>query len=137
MMPMVKLWSADSAPVLDEAEKFRPSRRRPPGKIQQIPRRRFRPRRFTGVRRTNSRAQKNKPVRLDPVDVEVYEFRLAGIDVAPLLAFRWSAARAPHSLPGARTSASSTGSGAHLAEITRTAVGEFTLDHAVPLAEGL
>ncbi len=27
------------------------------------------------------------------------------------------------------------GSGAHLAEIVRTAVGEFTLDHAVPLAE--
>ena len=27
------------------------------------------------------------------------------------------------------------GSGAHLAEITRTAVGEFTLDHCVTLAE--
>jgi tRNA pseudouridine55 synthase len=27
------------------------------------------------------------------------------------------------------------GAGAHLAEIVRTAVGEFTLDHAVPLAE--
>jgi tRNA pseudouridine55 synthase len=79
-------------------------------------------------------ARQNKPVELKPVEVEVYEFRLreAAGSLARCTVECGSGTyirSLAHEL-GARL-----GCGAHLAEITRTAVGEFTLDQCITLQE--
>ena len=122
---------ADSAPVLDEAE-IQALAAHFIGKIQQIPPA-FSAKKIHG-RPAHELARKNKPVKLDPVDVEVYEFRLAGIDGA-VARFSVECGAGTYIRSLAHDLGKLHGSGAHLAEITRTAVGEFTLDHAVPLAE--
>ncbi len=68
------------------------------------------------------------------MDVEVYEFRLTGIEGA-LARFSVECGAGTYIRSLAHDLGKLHGSGAHLAEIIRTAVGEFTLDHAVPLAE--
>jgi len=79
-------------------------------------------------------ARKKKPVELQPVEVEVYDFRITGVAGAVVRCVIECAAGTyirslAHDL-GARY-----GSGAHLQEIVRTAVGEFTLDQCVTLDE--
>jgi tRNA pseudouridine55 synthase len=102
------------------------------GKIQQTPPA-FSAKKIHG-RPAHELARKNKPVHLEPVDVEVYEFRLTGIDGA-IASFVVECGSGTYIRTLANDLGKLEGSGAHLSEIVRTAVGEFTLDHAVPLPE--
>jgi tRNA pseudouridine55 synthase len=74
------------------------------------------------------------PVKLEPVDVEVYEFRLTGIE-GSVARFVVECGSGTYIRSLAHDMGGLHGAGAHLAEIVRTAVGEFALDQAVPLAE--
>lgn len=79
-------------------------------------------------------ARKKKPVELKPVEVEVYEFRLSGVE-GSLARFVIECAAGTYIRSLAHELGVRLGTGAHLAEIVRTAVGEFTLDQAVKLEE--
>jgi tRNA pseudouridine55 synthase len=77
-------------------------------------------------------ARKNKPVKLTAAEVEVYEFRTLGVEGASArFSVECSAGTYIRSL--AHEMGEALGCGAHLSSIVRTAVGEFTLDQAVPL----
>jgi tRNA pseudouridine55 synthase len=79
-------------------------------------------------------ARKHQPVDLKPVEIEVFEFRL--LQVAGSLArFAIECAAGTYVRSLAHEMGAQLGCGAHLAEIVRTAVGEFTLDQAVRLAD--
>ena len=121
----------DSAPSLDSdaiaslAAKFT-------GRIQQTPPS-FSAKKIHG-RPAHELARKHKPVKLEPVEVDVYEFRLTGIEGSTArFAVECGAGTYIRSL--ANDLGKLQGSGAHLSEIVRTAVGEFTLDQAVALAD--
>lgn len=79
-------------------------------------------------------ARKKKSVQLKPAEIEIYEYRITQIDgsVARCVVECSSGTyiRALAHEIGERL-----GCGAHLAEIARTAVGEFTLDQAAVLPE--
>lgn len=122
---------SDSAPALDAAN-IESLASRFAGKIQQVPPP-FSAKKIHG-RPAHELARKHKPVKLDPVEVEVYEFRLTGIE-GPLARFTVECGAGTYIRSLANDLGKLHGAGAHLSEITRTAVGEFTLDHAVPLAE--
>jgi len=77
-------------------------------------------------------ARKHKPVELKPVEIEVFEFKLLGIE-GPLARFSVECAAGTYIRSLAQEMGLRIGCGAHLAEIVRTAVGEFTLDRAVTL----
>jgi tRNA pseudouridine55 synthase len=79
-------------------------------------------------------ARKHKPVDLKPVAVEVFEFRLLGM-AEPLARFSIECAAGTYIRSLAHEMGQQLGCGAHLAEIVRTAVGEFTLDRAVSLED--
>jgi tRNA pseudouridine55 synthase len=79
-------------------------------------------------------ARKKKPVELKPVDVEVYEFRITEI-AGPVARCVIECSAGTYIRSLAHEMGVRIGCGAHLAEIVRTAVGEFTLDQAIPLAE--
>ena len=79
-------------------------------------------------------ARKHKPVDLKPVEVEVFEFRL--LDLAGSIArFTIECGSGTYIRALAHQMGMDLGCGAHLAEIVRTAVGEFTLDQAISLEE--
>lgn len=79
-------------------------------------------------------ARKKKTVDLKPVEVDVYEFRLTEIEGSSArFAVECGAGTYIRSL--AHDLGKLEGTGAHLSEITRTAVGEFTLDQAISLNE--
>jgi tRNA pseudouridine55 synthase len=121
----------DSAPVLD-AEQIAGMAAEFTGKIRQTPPA-FSAKKIHG-RAAHELARKKKPVHLEPAEVDVYEFRLTGIEGS-------TAQMVVECGPGTyiRSLADDLGkrhgSGAHLSEITRTASGEFTLDRAIPLAD--
>jgi len=123
--------SEDSAPALDAhqlqalAEKF-------VGKIPQTPPS-FSAKKIHG-RPAHELARKHKPVKLQPVDVEVYEFRLTGVEQS-LARFVVECGAGTYIRSLAHDLGTLHGAGAHLAEIVRTAVGEFTLDQAAPVEE--
>jgi tRNA pseudouridine55 synthase len=102
------------------------------GKIEQVPPP-FSAKKIHG-QPAHELARKHKPVKLDPVGVEVYEFRLTGIE-GSLARFTVECGAGTYVRSLAHEMGKLEGSGAHLAEIVRTAVGEFTLDQAVPLGE--
>ena len=79
-------------------------------------------------------ARKKKPVELKPVEVEVYEFRLTAIE-GSIARFTIECGSGTYIRSLAHELGKLEGSGAHLAEITRTAVGEFTLDQAIALED--
>jgi tRNA pseudouridine55 synthase len=79
-------------------------------------------------------ARKKKPVELKPVDVQVFDFRLLEIE-GSLARFAIECGAGTYIRSLAHDMGAQIGCGAHLAEITRTAVGEFTLDAAVTLDE--
>jgi tRNA pseudouridine55 synthase len=79
-------------------------------------------------------ARKHKPVELKAVEVEVFEFRLASVE-GSLARFTIECAPGAYVRSLAYEMGQALGCGAHLAEIVRTAVGEFTLDQAVKLEE--
>ncbi len=79
-------------------------------------------------------ARKNRPVELKPVEVDVYEFLIEEVKGSRVRCLIECGAGTyirslAHDLGGRQ------GTGAHLEEISRVAVGEFTLDQAVSLDE--
>jgi tRNA pseudouridine55 synthase len=123
--------SEDSAPALD-AEQLQRLAAQFVGTIQQTPPS-FSAKKIHG-QRAHELARKHKPVNLEPVAVQVYEFRLTGVE-GSVARFTVECGAGTYIRSLAHDMGKLQGSGAHLAEIVRTAVGEFTLDHAVPLAE--
>jgi tRNA pseudouridine55 synthase len=121
----------DLAPSLDR-EKIERLAAQFVGKIQQTPPS-FSAKKIHG-RPAHELARKHKPVDLKPAEVEVYEFRLMEIE-GPIARFVVECGAGTYIRSLAHDLGKLEGSGAHLAEIVRTAVGEFTFDHAVPLAE--
>jgi tRNA pseudouridine55 synthase len=79
-------------------------------------------------------ARKKKPVDLKPVEIEIYDFRVEDVQGSFVrVAIECAAGTYIRSIAhdmGARL-----GCGAHLREIVRTAVGEFTLDQAVKVED--
>jgi tRNA pseudouridine55 synthase len=79
-------------------------------------------------------ARKNQPVELKPVEIEIFEFRLTDVK-NPVARFCIECSSGTYIRSLAHEMGQQLGCGAHLSEITRTAVGEFTLDQAIPLEE--
>ncbi len=121
----------DAAPELN-AEALRAHAEQFLGKTRQTPPS-FSAKKIHG-RPAHELARKHKPVILEPVEVEVFEFRLTGIEGA-LARFVVECGAGTYIRSLAHELGKLHGAGAHLAEITRTAVGEFTLDQAVGLPE--
>ena len=71
---------------------------------------------------------------LKPADVEVFEYRLDQIE-GPIARFTIECSSGTYIRSLAHEMGQKLGCGAHLAEITRTAVGEFSLDQAIKLEE--
>src|ERR1700722_16772942 len=71
-------------------------------------------------------ARKHKPVELEPVEVEVYEFRLTDLE-GSVAHFVVECGAGTYVRSLAHDLGKVHGAGAHIAEINRTAVGEFTL----------
>jgi tRNA pseudouridine55 synthase len=121
----------DSAPMLDAAtlERFAAERacrfeQRPPA---------FSAKKVQG-RPAYERARKKEPVELKPVEVELFEYRLTGIE-GSLARFVIECSSGTYIRSLAHDMGQKLGCGAHLAEITRTAVGEFSLEQAIKLEE--
>src|ERR1700731_337865 len=79
-------------------------------------------------------ARKKKPVELKAVEIEVYDFHVNEVS-GSLAKVSIECAAGTYIRSLAHDMGVTLGCGAHLAEIVRTAVGEFTLDHAVKLEE--
>ena len=121
----------DSAPALDP-EELRSLTGKLSGRIRQTPPS-FSAKKIHG-RPAHRLARKRKPVHLEAAEVDVYEFRLTGIE-GSLARFVVECGAGTYIRSLANDLGALHGAGAHLAEIVRTAAGEFTLDHAFPLAE--
>jgi len=121
----------DSAPLLD-AEEIARLAAKFVGSIEQTPPQ-YSAKKIHG-RPAHELARKHKPVKLEPVNVEVYEFRLTSVEGA-VARFVVECGAGTYIRSLADDLGKLHGANAHLAEITRTAVGEFTLDQAIPLAE--
>ena len=121
----------DLAPVLDRAsiEQFAAKF---VGRIEQTPPA-FSAKKIHG-RPAHELARKKKPVDLKPLEVDVYEFRLTGI-TGSVARFTIECGAGTYIRALAHEMGKLHGSGAHLLEITRTAVGEFTQDQAANLSE--
>lgn len=79
-------------------------------------------------------ARKNQVVELKPASVELFEYRLTGI-AGSIARFSIECSSGTYIRSLAHDMGQKLGCGAHLAEITRTAVGEFSLEQAIPLDE--
>jgi tRNA pseudouridine55 synthase len=123
--------SPDSAPSLDQIQ-LQDLASRFVGKIQQTPPA-FSAKKIHG-RPAHELARKHKPVDLAPVEVDVYEFRLTGVE-GSLARFTVECGGGTYIRALAHDLGKLHGSGAHLAEIARTAVGEFTIDRAISLED--
>lgn len=121
----------DNPPVLDPAvlEKLASER---VGRFEQMPPA-FSAKKIHG-RPAYELARKNKPVELKPVEVEIFEYKLTGIE-GPVARFVIECSSGTYVRSLAHEMGQQLGCGAHLAEITRTAVGEFSLEQAISLEE--
>src|SRR5579885_1567018 len=79
-------------------------------------------------------ARKKEVVELKPVDVELFEYRLADLE-GTLARFVIECSSGTYIRSLAHEMGEKLGCGAHLAEIERTAVGEFSIEQAIPLEE--
>jgi tRNA pseudouridine55 synthase len=79
-------------------------------------------------------ARKNEVVELKPAPVEVFEYRLTGMEGA-MARFSIECSSGTYIRSLAHDMGQKIGCGAHLAEITRTAVGEFSLEQAMEIEE--
>lgn len=79
-------------------------------------------------------ARKKKPVELKAVEVELFEYKLVEIE-GPVARFAMECSSGTYIRSLAHEMGQKIGCGAHLAEITRTAVGEFSLEQAISLEE--
>jgi len=121
----------DSSPVLDR-EKIELLAAELTGRIQQMPPA-FSAKKIHG-RPAHELARKNKPVELKAVEVEVFEFQVTAIE-GSLARFSVECGSGTYIRSLAHDLGQRYGTGAHLAEIVRTAVGEFTLNQASTLDE--
>jgi tRNA pseudouridine55 synthase len=121
----------DTAPALDAAvlEKFAAERI---GRSEQMPPS-FSAKKVQG-RPAYELARKKQPVELKPVEVELFEFRLTEIE-GSIARFVIECSSGTYIRSLAHELGQKLGCGAHLAEITRTAVGEFSLEQAITLEE--
>src|SRR5258707_2300209 len=122
---------ADAAPAVDASvlESFASER---VGRFQQMPPA-FSAKKVKG-RPAYELARKKQPVELKPVDVELFEFKLNEIE-GSVARFVIECSSGTYIRSLAHEMGQKLGCGAHLAEIERTAVGEFSLDQAVKLEE--
>jgi tRNA pseudouridine55 synthase len=79
-------------------------------------------------------ARKNQSVELKPASVELFEYRLTDVE-GPVARFLIECSSGTYIRSLAHELGQKLGCGAHLSEICRTAVGEFSLDQAVSLDE--
>src|SRR5271157_5792372 len=79
-------------------------------------------------------ARKNQPVELKPASVELFEYRLTGVN-GNIARFVIECSSGTYIRSLAHEMGQQLGCGAHLAEITRTAVGEFSFEQAIKLEE--
>jgi tRNA pseudouridine55 synthase len=79
-------------------------------------------------------ARKKQVVELKPAEVEVFEYKFTGID-GQVARFVVECSSGTYIRALAQEMGEKLGCGAHLAEITRTAVGEFSLEQALDLEE--
>jgi tRNA pseudouridine55 synthase len=79
-------------------------------------------------------ARKNQAVELKPASVEVFEYRLTGIE-GSTARFSIECSSGTYIRSLVHDMGQKLGCGAHLSEICRTAVGEFSLDQAIDLNE--
>jgi len=77
-------------------------------------------------------ARKNQAVELKPVEVEVFEFRVVEVE-GSRARFTVECGAGTYIRSLAQEMGAKLGCGAHLADIVRTAVGEFTIDRAIRL----
>jgi tRNA pseudouridine55 synthase len=121
----------DTAPVLDASvlEKLAAERI---GRFEQMPPA-FSAKKVAG-RPAYELARKKQAVVLKPVDVEIYEYKLQEIE-GSIARFVIECSSGTYIRSLAHEMGQKLGCGAHLAEITRTAVGEFSLDQAISLEE--
>jgi tRNA pseudouridine55 synthase len=121
----------DAAPVLDESnlEKFAAER---VGRFEQMPPA-FSAKKIKG-RPAYELARKKEVVELKAVEVEVYEYKLREME-GSIARFVIECSSGTYIRSLAHEMGQKLGCGAHLAEITRTAVGEFSLDQAITLEE--
>jgi tRNA pseudouridine55 synthase len=121
----------DTAPQLDRAA-LEPLAAERVGRFSQMPPP-FSAKKIHG-KPAHELARKHKPVELKPVEVEVFEFRLESLE-GSIARFAIECAAGTYVRSLAHEMGATLGCGAHLVEIVRTAVGEFTLDQAVKLEE--
>ena len=80
------------------------------------------------------RARKKQPVELKAVEVELFEYKLTAIEGC-VARFEIECSSGTYIRSLAHEMGQRLGCGAHLAEITRTAVGEFSIEQAIKLEE--
>lgn len=121
----------DSAPALDRAALEKLASRHI-GIFQQMPPA-FSAKKIHG-RPAYELARKNQPVALKPVEVELFEYRLTAIE-GQVARFVIECSSGTYIRSLAHEMGQQVGHGAHLAEICRTAVGEFSLEQALKLED--
>jgi tRNA pseudouridine55 synthase len=123
--------SPDVTPSLDAAllEKLAAGR---VGRFEQIPPS-FSAKKIHG-RPAYELARKKQAVELKPVEVELFEYQLTGTE-GRMARFLIECSSGTYIRALAHEMGQTLGCGAHLAEITRLAVGEFSLDQAIKLEE--
>src|SRR5262249_44044284 len=126
-----KALGPDTAPALNRAEIERAAASLT-GRFLQAPPP-FSAKKIQG-RRAHALARRKKPVELKPAEVEVFEFVLLDLS-GPVARFAIECASGTYIRALAHEMGTQLGCGAHLTEIARTAVGEFTLDQAIALAD--
>ena len=121
----------DAAPALDPAtlERFAAERT---GRFEQMPPS-FSAKKVKG-RPAYELARKKQTVELKPVEIEIYEYKLEEID-GSIARFVIECSSGTYIRSLAHEMGQKLGCGAHLAEITRTAVGEFSMEQAITLEE--
>ena len=121
----------DSAPTLDRAvlEKLASDRI---GRFQQMPPV-FSAKKIHG-RPAYELARKNQPVELKPVEVELFEYRLTEVE-GSIARFVIECSSGTYIRSLAHEMGQQLGCGAHLTEICRTAVGEFSLQQTLKLED--
>src|SRR6202795_4421698 len=121
----------DTAPRIDRSEIERLSAERV-GRFPQMPPP-YSAKKIHG-RPAHELARRKKPVDLKPVEIEVYDFRVNEV-AGSLAKFSIECASGTYIRSLAHDMGATLGCGAHLAEIVRTGVGEFTLDQATKLED--
>jgi tRNA pseudouridine55 synthase len=121
----------DAAPALD-AETLQRLAMQSVGRFAQMPPA-FSAKKVQG-RPAYELARKKQPVELKPVEVEVFDYKLTEV-ACSLARFVIECSSGTYIRSLAHDMGQKLGFAAHLAEITRTAVGEFSLEQAVNLEE--